>query len=345
MKILITSNLGTSNQFVDIIHSGLLELKLDVVSSCEEFWNPRFSYDIVHIMWPEELYGHSQNTNADKIVSLISTIRLHKAMGAKLIMTLHNEKPHRDNTIIEEFYNIIFGHLDGLIHLGPYSLKKYTTKYHFILHQKEIQHPIYERCFINLKNVVSTKRQNQINFVVPGEIRSFQEAEILVKSFYQFKFEKIKVYFLREKFKTGRRLFLMEPIIYVKYHLRIFILKNILGRIQFLKKKLSEPELQALIKNSDILICPRLSNLNSGIPFLAATMDVPFIAPNIGNIKDITLKTGNYLFDPFVFKSLDKQIREFMNDKQNEFRKHSYDNLINTVQISKMHYEFYIQLI
>jgi hypothetical protein len=118
MNVLIASNFNGFNHYVEIIRAGLIALGCKVTVSVENFWKENKEYDIVHIMWPEELFKWKLYHDFDNEISQIDEISrqldFFKDNGTKIVFTLHNEKPHGFVNDRSGVYDKILSKTNGL---------------------------------------------------------------------------------------------------------------------------------------------------------------------------------------------------------------------------------------
>ena len=71
MKILIVYKASglSDNPFVRLLAEGIRACGFEVVCSAGEFWNNAEAYDVIHLQWPEELFGWSYPT-AEQVAAL-----------------------------------------------------------------------------------------------------------------------------------------------------------------------------------------------------------------------------------------------------------------------------------
>ena len=80
MRILIVYKASglSDNPFVRLLAEGIRACGFEVVCSVGEFWNRAEAYDVIHLQWPEELFGWSYPT-AEQVAALRERFRtLHE---------------------------------------------------------------------------------------------------------------------------------------------------------------------------------------------------------------------------------------------------------------------------
>ena len=96
MKILIVYKASglSDNPFVRLLAEGIRACGFEVVCSAGEFWNNAEAYDVIHLQWPEELFGWSYPT-AEQVAALRQQFRTLHEKGIPVVYTRHNTRPHK----------------------------------------------------------------------------------------------------------------------------------------------------------------------------------------------------------------------------------------------------------
>lgn len=96
MKILIVYKASglSDNPFVRLLAEGIRTCGFEVVCSAEEFWNNAAAYDVVHLQWPEELFGWSYPT-AEQVAALRERFRMLHERGIRSFIPAITPAPTR----------------------------------------------------------------------------------------------------------------------------------------------------------------------------------------------------------------------------------------------------------
>lgn len=308
MKIFLPFAKDANNYFDEIIKYSDSEFVFD------HYQNYDSSFRIVNIHWPESIF----NWKLFSVEELNDFERelLGWKKHSKIIYTVHNLKPHRNNNLnYKRLYQLISENADVFIHLGKYSRdifqKKFTNAAHYI-----IRHPLYSNSFPVFKknearNFLKIK-SNALVIIAPGKIRNKAEKKMILKAFGTIKNEN-KVLIVPNMYK--KNIWNKLPGYYK--------LKKILTKPIFKKNKSSKhffdygyqshEELALMMSASDIVFIPRIEILNSGNVFLGLTYEKIIIGPDQGNIKE-HLEIFNFpIFNPSSTKSVRKAIIEGVN--------------------------------
>ncbi|MDV7187443.1 hypothetical protein R3X25_09135 [Lutibacter sp. TH_r2] len=274
------------------------------------------TYEIVNIQFPEAIFNWEQPTK-EQLIDFENRI-IYWKKKSKIVLTLNDVESHYDSeNKFKSLFILIRKYVDGVIHLGEYSLNNYAHLFSKNCKHKVIYHPLY----IGLKNECVEKdfqKAFNVNFTnklvvtVVGNVRSLEELKLIIKIFKKikarnkilvvpkmynyFKIPKHFPYRYRNLYKTIKSLLLLYPLKRNQYY--------------FGYKFVETGLLVNLINKSSLIIIPRKRNLNSGILYLGFTFDKPMVIPRIGNLTE----TAAY----FNFPLLD-------------FEKNNYKNVLDKV--------------
>jgi hypothetical protein len=284
LRILITSRYGIDSYTKPLVDN--IRHYCEVVCGADVFWESDANFDIVHIQWPEELFGWSAVTR-DDLKRLENQIAYWKNKGAKLVVTRHNELPHvpAENNIA--LYKILENHCDGQIHMGNYSLEKlsYRNAVNVV-----IEHPHNIDLDLGLDKSATRKKYEipvaSTVYLLFGKIRKMEEEDAIIRNFVKFRRRDDMLYVSHSNIiqKTKSQSVLQRLI----FGLRKKYLEN--NGVRFANKIYDNVELNELFTMADVVVISRIHNLNSGILYLSYSFKKLVIAPAIGNIKEKLLK-------------------------------------------------------
>lgn len=260
------------------------------------------SYSIVNIQFPEAIFDWNVPSKR-QLVELETCLKEWKK-STKIVYTLNDFKSHYDTkNEFQDVFNLIQHYADGVIHLGNYSLKNYTSFFPADARHAVIYHPLYESLKVLKTKDVSEKFNAEYNnkFIVSaiGNIRSMEEAKHLLKIFKKierkdkilivpkmfnfFKLPKYLPYRFRHIYRSLIEFWYCFPLKKEQYHFGFSFIEY--------------PMMVDLLKKSSLMIIPRLKSLNSGLLFLGLTFDKPMLIPKIGNLTEVAHLFGLPLFD------------------------------------------------
>jgi hypothetical protein len=312
------------------------------------------SYKIINIQFPEAIFGW-KSPNAEQFQNFELELLKWK-QKSKIIYTMNDSEAHYDHkNKFSDLFNLIHKYCDGVIHLGNYSLENYKKKFHSNCLHIVIYHPLYDSLTNNyqtndIQNIIPIDLTNKFIVTVTGCVRSKEEFDLIIKIF-----KKIPI---KNKFLIVPRMFQFITIPeYIPYRFRK-LYKGIIERKHCfsLSKRnyffsvgfLEYNYLVDLIKQSSLMIIPRIKNLNSGNLYLGLTFDKLMIIPKIGNLTE----TANYLGLPLLDlqkKNYNEVLTSLLSLKSNEYFKSgkyiTNKNLFHPKMIAKKYDAFFNLLV
>ncbi|CDF80633.1 conserved hypothetical protein, putative glycosy ltransferase (GT4) [Formosa agariphila KMM 3901] len=280
---------------------------VDYELSTLSFFDKSKKYDIIHVQWPEAIFDWNIPSD-NNLLELESALTHWKNIGAKIIVTKHNEFPHSKNVNQLKAYQIVYNYVDVIIHFGESNMLKslYPNVENVI-----ISHPLYENLPNSISKAESRKKlkisDDRFVMVCFGNFRSKEELKLTLNAFKLLKHRKKTL--LTSKWpklfswkKEPLKRFKHELLLFRKY----FDSKYRINNIDYVEEK----DIQTFLNASDFVFIPRLDTLNSGNIPLAFTFKKVVVGPCIGNIGEILRTTGNPSFSPKKMNSLSSALEE-----------------------------------
>ncbi len=301
LKILVLADLHTGGDYInDFVYH--LKDKCEVVCSFDEFWQHKIDFDLVHIHWPEYIFGWREPTGIE-LVCFENALKYWKKKS-RIVCTRHNFYPHLGNTILyQELYDLVYKYSDGVFHLGSYSRKEYLEKYNlsdFIHTQSQfvVLHPFFS-CYPD--KVMKEEARKHFNIpldsyvvAIMGNIRDEREKKLILKTYRYFK--KRKYIFLVSRWKEEKRPSLRKaPLNLMSWVVRNRLLKyskNLILNNHYCEKEF----VQYFLNSADLVFLPRINSLNSGVIPLAFNFKKTVIGPACGNMMEMLVQSGNPMF-------------------------------------------------
>lgn len=322
--------------------------KSEVLIGTEYFWNKTPEVDIVHIHWPEALFPNWRIENAQDLTSLENILK-HWKQHSKIVITRHNILPHkRRSAQYEALYALVYTYADAIIHMGKVSIDDYMKR-HASIHAKNAQqihqiipHPIYT----SLPNDVSRSearerlgiRANQLVVLAFGDIRTTEEARLLIQTFKAIP-DKHKLLLVPRWKYSQHKIYKRLEYYYYKLHPKYAFGANHLG-----KNLVPDDQIQLYFNAADILFLPRLRSLNSGILILGFTFAKVVVGSNYGVVGEILKTTGNPVFEPDAMHTavdaIAKAQKLSLAGKGNDNRNYA-DEHWSSEKIGAQHYQLY----
>lgn len=320
MKILIVYKASglSDNPFVRLLADGIRACGFEVVCSAEEFWNNAAAYDIVHLQWPEELFGW-RYPSPDEVESFRQQLRMLRERGIPVVYTRHNTLPHKGDDHLCEAYRLIGEYADAVVHLGDYSLRQFRTKYpdsrqlHVV-----IPHHIYEGIYGPGITRAEARQRLGIpagSFVVLafGAFRHDFERKLAWRAFRRLQVPgkfllapRLCPYTLCGSHRRGVKRFVTRLLYYTAHAAeRLFR-----SRITSARELIPDTDLPAYFTAADVVFIQRTDILNSGNVPQAFTFSRVVAGPAAGNIGEMLTATGNPVFDAADPASVDRALAE-----------------------------------
>lgn len=275
--------------------------------------------DIVHLHWPE-LLVKSRLPDMSRLDLLqpshfddaVRALEQKKSKGARIVMTIHNEIPHKGNSdAFETFYGTMHRLADGFIHMGQASREITEQRYPHETAGKPsflIPHGNY-RIFENTLTREQCRNMLSLN---PGEklllsfgaIRSASELDFGIRAFKKAAVRQ-SVFMMAGQLPHPYR---SQP---AHFRSRKKLYANFLNRrIRTAEKVIAPAEVQIYLNAADLLFIQRLNTLNSGNVALGYTFGKVVTGPDYGVIGEELKKCGNPVFDPFNIETVAEAIRK-----------------------------------
>ncbi|UQD56149.1 hypothetical protein [Flavobacterium sp. K5-23] len=251
------------------------------------------NYEIVNIQFPEAIFAFKVPTK-EQLIDLEELFLIWK-IKSKIVLTLNDIESHYDKgNKFSTLFKLLYKYADGVIHLGNYSLNKYQSIFAEKCRHKLINHPLYDS-LLNTKEVFDFQDKFKVDFqdkyVVSaiGSFRSMEEVRLLLAIFNKIpvknKFLVVPnmLQFVKPKYFRPYRF--RNIYKYISEKIICFPLKK--EQYFFDNRFLEYGYMTDLVRNSSLIIIPRIKNLNSGNLFLGLTYDKPMVIPKIGNLTEV----------------------------------------------------------
>lgn len=292
MKILMaySNKYENDNPFVSTLVSSLQELGCDLDWDIEPFWKPdNFSYDIVHIQWPESLFNWRVPSyiEFEFLKQRFKQIKKH----TKVVYTRHNSKSHVDDPVFHELYELVEENSDLVIHLGNYSkneflhLNPYLNCRHAVI-PHHLYDTFYKKPFPDKLQARKALNIDQSKTVILcfGVFRHDEEREFILQSFKKTDIKNKLLFAPRWYNKRPPRPSLRKPIQIVKFCFDFF--KSRLSNTLFSWSFVADEDIPNYFVAADIVLIQRLDTLNTGNVTLAIHFSKPIVGPAAGNTKE-----------------------------------------------------------
>lgn len=349
MKVLLAANLNSGNTYIDSLYSALAEQQMEVTASEDDFWDANKNFDVVHVHWLEGLFNWNiKNITLNDLNRFKFRLEQFKQTNTKIIITRHNRLPHNinDNPLIIQAYNLFYTSISGVIHLGQFSqtdFQKEQPHLSTIILHTVIPHGNY----LNLKNSITkaTARKllkidkNRFVFICFGRFRKEEERNLVMQAFKEVNIPNKTLLCSAWDLPHAKDSF-NSKLKRKSYNLsKAYTLFNTF---------VSDENVQTYMNAADVLIVPRLKQLNSGLVYLGLSFGKIIVAPAIGNITEAIKETNNFLYNPKDIDSLTEAMVKAYKVKDSNL---DYDNRVYAKDhgdwstIANQHIEFYKKML
>lgn len=320
MKVLIVYDIGpqSDNPFVRLLAEALRDAGCEAVCSTAEFHTRADAYDVVHIQWPEALFGWHR-PDRTQLAAVEAILRRLRERGVGIVYTRHNAAPHRGDELVAEGYRIVERYADAVVHLGDASRRELTARGTPEEQLQEvIPHHIYEGLYDTALPGAEARRMLDIpqrSFVLLafGTFRHPDERRLVWGAFRRLRCRRkyllaprLFPYTYRSRWRTGLRRLATRSL-----YLAVRALTALAPcRITSADWMIPDAELPRYLAAADVLMIQRTNILNSGNVTLGFLFGKVVAGPDCGNVGEMLRATGNPVFNPADPHSVDRALSE-----------------------------------
>lgn len=320
MKVLIVYDIGpeSDNPFVRLLADALRRAGCDVECSTAAFHTAAERYDIVHIQWPEALFGWHR-PDRGQLEAVEAILRRLRERGIGIVYTRHNAVPHRGDKLVAEGYRLVERYADAVVHLGDTSRRELMEKgVPPGQLQEVIPHHIYEGAY---DTAVSCAEARQALGIPPqafvllafGTFRHADERKLVWGAFRRLHAKgkyllapRLFPYTYRSRWRTGLRSLVTRTLYLAVRAATSFVPCRITSRDWMIP----DSELPRYLAAADVMMIQRTHILNSGNVTLGFLFGKVVAGPDCGNVSEMLRATGNPVFDPADPASVDRALAE-----------------------------------
>lgn len=319
MRILIVYKASglSDNPFVRLLAEGIRACGFEVVCSVGEFWNRAEAYDVIHLQWPEELFGWSYPT-AKQVAALRERFRTLHEKEIPVVYTRHNARPHKGDTQLAKAYRLTEENADAVVHLGNYSRREFLATYPASrqLHTV-IPHHIYEGLYAAIDRDDARRKlgipADAFVTLAFGAFRHASERKLVWRAFRRLplagKFllaPRLWPYALDGSHHRGLKRLAAKTL----YHAAHAVENRLRMRITSAEELIPDADLPAYFSAADVVFIQRTDILNSGNVPQSFAFGRVVAGPDSGDIGEMLAATGNPVFDPADPASVDRALAE-----------------------------------
>lgn len=268
-------------------------------------------YDVLHLLWPEELTDWQVPTRGE-VDAILRTLD-RWAGRSRIIMSVSNLYPHRhpNEPEFRRLYTGFFERAEVIHHFSQASKRLVCSEYPSIAHRRHIV-----RLGFNYDRLRSQEIRNRdaarqkyglssgdIAFLVFGALRSWEEVRLLQRGFALARVPNKRLLLTARYAEIG-------PLWRQRWRRWTWRRWQRSKSVKSMPNRVHESDLPNLFDAADAIIVVRqtASVMTSGLPSLAMTLGRLVIAPNLGGIPEWLSNTGNILYDQNSAKDLARAI-------------------------------------
>ena len=318
MKVLFATIPQPKNRFVIDLKEGI-ESYAEVIYDYKEFWACNNTYDIIHIHEPEylsyevESCMYNSNPIPEDLWDRLIVCLEHWNKHSKIVHTRHVQEPHvRIDDEFRKLYKTVFSYCHGVAHFAGFSIQQFKEFYPEFSHIRHCIIPCHN--YTSLPNTTSRlKARNKLNINHDSKVLLvFGMVKEREKSLIKVAFDSIpsnnKV-LLAPGWKVSRR-----KIGWIR--LREWVYKFDVWKARQSKQFrinlgfIEECDAQYFCHASDVLLIPRMNELNSGNITFGFTFGLVVTGRDGGDIGEILKETGNPVFNPHQPASIANAVKK-----------------------------------
>lgn len=354
MKVLQAYALHAPNPYLEELVAPMIEMGTEVTCNVEKFWEGSDTYDIVHLQWPEHMEDYSKPNILDKVVERLQ----YWNERARVVITRHNEQPHFKQRVLgERLYEIVYDHVDGIIHLGNYSLQQFKETNRHLVTGKAKQHKVIPHHFYHSQQSGIDRDSARQKLGLPldayiilvfGSLRLPREVNWALHAYRRLSIPKKLLLIPKWKYvtpytNTRRKRSRLEKQVVTKFNLMRYQNRS---DIIAAYGDASNEEVGWFMRAANVLLVTR-KQLNTGLIPIAYSNGLPTAGPAWGNMKELLEATGNPVFSVGANREMVGAI-QYCLDHENELSQANleYSNtLLSPEQVAQQHIDFYRKLL
>lgn len=313
------------------------------------FWlrDPGLAPDILHLQWPEALFDWKEPSE-EQLDALKRTITGWKKEKTRVVVTIHNECPHgRDTPRFKALYTQVYELADAFVHLGRESIPVLNKRYEQLVsdkHHRVILHGDYS-WYPNLVSRSTAREtlgldQDRAIVLVFGQVRSTDELNLAIQGFRNARLENALLLFagrLPHRSRKNPRHYLTRTPFYLNRK-----------QMRLDEKFIKHEEVQFYLNACDVLLIPRITNINSGNVALGLSFGSAIVGPDTAVIGEQLQETANPVYQLGDDHSVSRAIVEGVKAARNGIgsnNKKWADEHLSWRKIGEDHLDLYSQLL
>lgn len=270
----------------------------DVVAGSINFELQSGEFDVVHILWPEELTGWQLPT--PERVRDVTTTLMRWRDHARIVVSANNLYPHRSgrHDLFRQLYVNFYRHADAIHHFSCVSKTLVTQEYREIAGANHVVRVGFNYARLLPSSPIDraeARKSFGLNptdtvFLSFGALRSWDEVSLLRQAFDKANVRGKKLLLSSQFSEDG-------PIWKRRWHRWLWKHWRTSDAVIALDGRIPEKDLSKLFSAADAVLVVRQHSMSSGIPSLAMTFGRFVISPELGAMQEYLNGTGNCLYE------------------------------------------------
>lgn len=269
-------------------------------------------FDLVHLLWPEELTEWRSPSNGDleRIVSLLDAWR----RDARIVVTANNLRPHGGEHDEQHYrlYQRVYERATLIQHYSEISSRLVCEEFpaargrtHVITGPFNYAHLLPYAWQRESARASFSLQPDELCLLVFGAVRFWSELRLLRQGLAKARVPRLRLLMASRwedwEFPQGWRR-RARRLLWIAWLAQEKALR--------LERYVPDEEVPRLFAAADAVVVPRIRTLNSGVPLLAMTLGRLVIAPKWGSAAEWLAGTRNLLYEPGDPVSLAKAIEK-----------------------------------
>lgn len=294
MRVLIPSN---NHDFVVHWAKTYAQAGCDVVVGINNFHFCTGHFDIIHHQWPEELTGWRvpSKRESQQIIARMDFWRER----AKVIASVNNLMPHgyENDLRMAEYVEAFYNRCHVVTHFSKISEKLFNKAFKVDESVVQIVTPMFNYEFVLHKQKARGEDRLALKLdskafivLVFGTIRNWKEVKLIQQAFARARIKR-KQLLVAGNFYGGGGSKLVKGI-----KRRMWRFWSFRYKARTAAGYVADEEIYRYMDSADVVVVPRLIDMNSAVPVLAMTFGKVVVAPNHGAFPEWLQGTGNFLY-------------------------------------------------
>jgi len=297
------------NPYVSLLQQALREL--GIYCSTADGFSPRLvqswrgHFDVLHLHWLELLYASASLTRSVRLLAaVLSGMVWAKAVGCKLVCTVHNLNPHEQPfPALDRLANRMFFALADAVHVHDEETRSALAQaYGRRERVYVVPHGSYVGAYPNACTRQEARSRLEIAesafvYLFLGQVRRYKGIEDLVAAFHR----------LSDK---SSYLVIAGNVHDPTYGRELAALTRDNARVVTRFQYVQNSELQYFLNASDVCVLPYREMTTSGAAVLAFSFGRPIIAPALGGFTELAMDGRGIVYDPEASDGLLHALRQ-----------------------------------